>query len=435
MNAAPREAAVRPYAMVEEAEIDTTPAVEAPPRRRFSTFSSLRYRDYRYLWLSQIGRAAAMWMEQIARPVLILQLTDSAMLVGLVVAARMAPQLLFGLLAGVAADRFDRKRILLLAQWATLSFHFLTAALVLTGVVQTWHVFALAFVTGTSMVFSQTARQSLIPQIVPKEDLLNAVALNTAALNLMRIIGPGLASIILFSDNVGPVYLVSGSFGIGVIVCLSLVRVRHQPRPVEDQASWLDDLREGLRFVVHQPVVLAVLGPPLILFVFGLPYLGVFVPLFAKKVLDLGDSGVGALFMAAGAGALIGSLIMASQTRLRHRGLLLLAFLAVFSGGLILFSRTTYLPFSIVLLMGAASMSTSYMALTNSLLLELSPPDMRGRVMSLMSLDRGLVPLGAIVAGALASRLGPQDGLLIMASVCLALTAIAAVFAPVLRRL
>ena len=376
-----------------------------------------------------------MWMEQIARPVLILQLTDSALLVGLVVAARMTPQLLFGLVAGVAADRFDRKRILIVAQWVTMSLHFLTATLVLTGVVETWHVFVLAFATGTSMVFNQTARQSLIPQVVPKEEILNAVALNMAALNSMRIVGPGLAGVILISGDVGPVYLLSGVFGAAVIVCLSFVRIRHQPRPAQDQASWFDDLREGLLFVRHKPAILAVLLPPLIMFVFGMPYLTVFVPLFAKRVLELGDSGVGALGVVTGAGALIGSLVLASQTRLQHRGLLLLAFLAIFSGGLMLFSRLTYLPLSIVVLMGAASMSTSYMALTNSLLLELSPSDMHGRVMSLMSLDRGLVPVGATIAGALAATMGPQDGLLVMASICLGLTLLAAVFAPALRRI
>ena len=239
----------------------------------------------------------------------------------------------------------------------------------------------------------------------------------------------------LLLSGVGPVYLLSGVLSIVAIGCISLIESGHEPRPTVERPSWMDDVREGLAFVVRRPALLAVLGPPLILFVFGIPYLSVFVPLFAKEVLDLGDSGVGALAAAAGAGALVGSLIMASQTQLRRRGALLLAFLALFSAGLLIFSRSTFLPLSIVALMGAASMSTSYIALTNSLLLELSPSDMHGRVMSLMSLDRGLVPIGAIIAGALATTLGPQDGLLVMAGVCLGLTALAAIAAPALRRL
>ncbi len=412
---------------------EETPA-EVQPQRRFSTFSSLRYRDYRYLWLAQTGRAAAMWMEQVARPVLILQLTDSALLVGLVVAARMTPQLLFGLFAGAAADRLDRKRILLATQWVTMSVHFLLAALVLTDLVEPWHVFTLAFLSGSMLAVYQPARQSIIAQLVPAEELLNAVALNTTAINLMRILGPAVAGVLLFS-GVGSVYLLSGALGILVIVAISLIEIRHEPRPADGEASWLGDIREGLGFVSRNPTILSVLGLALILFTFGLPYQSVFVPLFAKKVLDLGDSGVAALGVVTGAGALIGSLVLASQTRLPRRGLLLLVFLALFSLGLMVFSRSTLLPLSIVTLMAAASMSPSYMTLTNMLLLELSPPNMRGRVMSLMSLDRGFVPVGAATAGALAATLGPQDGLLVMAGVCLALTVLAALVVPALRRI
>jgi predicted MFS family arabinose efflux permease len=213
------------------------------------------------------------------------------------------------------------------------------------------------------------------------------------------------------------------------------MHIPFERRTAEQQSSWLDDLRESFGFVGRNPAVLGVLGPALILFVFGFPYQSVFVPLFAKKVLDLGDSGVAALVMVTGAGAIVGSLTLASQSSLRNRGPLLLAFLALFSGGLLIFSRSTLLPLSIVALMATASMSTSYMSLTNSLLLELTPAAMHGRVMSLMSLDRGLVPLGATIAGALAAAIGPQNGLLVMATVCLSLTALAAVAVPALRRL
>jgi MFS family permease len=280
----------------------------------------------------------------------------------------------------------------------------------------------------------QPARQSIIAQLVPAEELLNAVALNTTAINLMRIVGPAVAGVLLFS-GVGSVYLLSGALSILVIVAISLIEIRHEPRAADVEASWLGDIREGLGFVSRNPTVLSVLGLALILFTFGLPYQSVFVPLFAKKVLDLGDSGVAALGVVTGAGALAGSLVLASQTRLPRRGLLLLAFLALFSLGLMVFSRSTLLPLSIVTLMAAASMSPSYMTLTNMLLLELSPPNMRGRVMSLMSLDRGFVPVGAATAGALAATLGPQDGLLVMAGVCLTLTVLAALVVPALRRI
>ena len=197
----------------------------------------------------------------------------------------------------------------------------------------------------------------------------------------------------------------------------------------------MDDLRSAFQYVRGHPKVLAVLAPPLIMFMFGLPYISVFIPLFAKDMLDLGDAGVGALMAVTGAGAIVGSLVLASQTQLRHRGLLLLGLMLAFGVLLAIFSRSTFLPVSIILLMFIAAMSTSFMALTNSLLLELSPPDMHGRIVSLMSIDRGLVPVGAILAGALAGSLGAQDALLIIASLCVGLTLLLALVMPPLRRL
>jgi MFS family permease len=422
--------------MLERGALESTAPPEAParPRRGLTTFSSLAYRDYRLLWLGQAGHAGSLWMEQVARPVLILQLTDSALMVGLVVAARMAPMLIFGLVAGVVADRFDRKRILLTTQTVTLSMHALMAVLIFAGVIAPWHVFVTAFISGTSMAFNQPARQSLIPKMVPPEALLNAVALNTTAINIMRVLGPALAGVLLLA-GIGSVYAVNTAIIGAVMLCTIIMHVPHTPRAPGATSSWIDDLQESLRFVWNDRTVLAVLGPALILFVFGFPYQSVFVPLFAKQVLDLGDAGVAGLIACTGAGAIIGSLVLASQSELRRRGILLIALLGMFSTSLLIFSRSTFLPVSILTLMLTASMSTSYMSLSNSLLFQLSPPEMHGRIMSLMSLDRGLVPLGATLAGALAAALGPQDGLLVMASICLALTVITALAAPALRRL
>jgi len=420
--------------MANEAPASTPAAATLTPRGRFATFSSLQYRDFRLLWLGQVGHAASLWMEQIVRPLLILALTDSALMVGLVVAARMVPMLLFGLLAGVAADRLDRKKILLTTQSVTLSMHVLMAALIFTDVIQPWHVFATTFISGTSMAFNQPSRQSLIPQMVPKEQVLNAVALNTTAINLMRVLGPAMAGLLLFT-GFGAVYALNAAMIGGVMVCTVLMQVKRPVREKEDQPGWLDDLKESFAFVARTPAVFSVMGPAFILFIFGLPYQSVFVPLFAKRVLDIGDSGAAALVMVTGVGAIIGSLVIASQASIRRRGRLLIVFLAVFSLGLIVFSRSTFLPASVVFLMITASMSTSYLALTNTLLLELSPDDMHGRVMSLLSLDRGLVPLGATIAGALAAGIGPEDGLLVMGAVCLALTILTAIFAKPLREI
>lgn len=400
-----------------------------------ATFSSLAYPNYRYMWLGQLGHSASLWMEQVARPVLILDLTDSAFLVGLVMATRMAPMLIFGLVAGVAADRMDKRRLLLTTQAVTMATHFALAFLVLSGAVEVWHVFVTAFISGTSMSFNQPARQSLIPRLVPQEALLNAVALNTAAMNVMRIGGGALAGVLLIPLGIGGVYLMNGILFIGVMAVTWAIRIERETRAaVGGGASWLRELGEGLAFVTRGHLVYVV-ALAFILFVFGFPYQGVFVPLLAIDVLGLGDSGVGWLVATTGVGALIGSLTMATRQRFERRGLLLLAFLAVFSAALIITSQSTWTPLTIITLLIVGAGGVSYMALTTTILLENSPPELQGRVMSVVSLDRGLVPLGAIIAGALASALGAQTGLLVMGTVCLALTAAAAILSPRLRAL
>ena len=399
------------------------------------TFTSLRHRNYRFLWLGQVGHSGSLWMEQVIRPILILELTDSALMVGLVVATRMSPMLVFGLIAGVAADRFDKRRILLACQTVTMSTHFLLAFLVLSGVVEPWHVFATALVSGTSMSFNQPARQSLVPRLVPDEDLLNAIALNTAAMNVMRIAGGGLAGVLLIPLGVGSVYLLNGILYVGVIATTYAIRIPSTATGARPAESWMSDLKEGISFAVSNRTVLYVMAPALILFVFGFPYQAVFVPLLAVKTLGLGESGVGVLVATTGVGALAGSLTMASRRGLRRRGPMMLAFLGGFSSSLLLLSFSDWLPLSMTALLITGSMGVSYMALTNTIILELTPKELQGRVMSLMSFDRGLVPLGAIIAGVLASSVGPQLGLTVMASICLLLTIAAATMAPALRRL
>lgn len=407
---------------------------EGPPPR-LGTFASLRHRNYRHIWMGHVGHAASLWMEQVARPVLILQLTDSALLVGLVVAARMAPLLLFGLVSGAAADRFDKRRLLMAAQVTTASVHLTMASLVLGGWIEAWHVFVAAAVLGTAMSINMPTRQSLIARVVPRNELLNAMALTITATNIMRIAGGGLAGLLLIPIGVGGVYLLNGIAYVWVIWNTFQVRLEGEDLPAERREPWLDSIRQGIAFAARTPTVLYVLLPAMVLFVFGLPYQSVFVPLLAVKVLGLGDSGVGLLVAVTGVGALAGSLGMASRSNVRRRGLLLLAFLTVFGSVLVLVSRSAWLPASIILLAVAGSVTVSYTALTNTLLLEHTPSQLQGRVMSLMNLDRGLVPIGAATAGALAATLGPQDALLIMGAACLAATAVIALTAPALRRI
>ncbi len=403
------------------------------------TFRALGYRSYRYLWLGHMGESATMWMEQVVRPLLVLQLTGSALLVGLVIAVRMVPIFAFGLLAGVVADRYDRKRILLCSQAVTLMMHATLAVLILTGSVQIWHIFLTGFIAGGSMAFKQPARQSLVPRIVPPEALLNALALNSAAANVMRVLGASLAGVLLIIFNYGEVYLLNAVIFAGVLWTTTQLKVStNEPvavLPSRRRPPLSRDFADGIRFIHSNRQVLYLVAMALLIFVLGHPYQQVFVPLIALNVLEIGRTGAGWMLALSGVGAIVGALIVASRDRMPHRGLMMMGVLSVFSLALILLSRSTWMPLSAVALILAGSMQTTYMALNNSLLLEQTPQEFHGRVMSLMSLDRGLISVGAILAGVAAETLGPRTGLTIIAGSCLALTALAFLFIPALRRI
>ncbi len=408
------------------------------------TFQALGHRGFRYLWMGQLGHSAALWMEQVVRPLLILELTHSPLQVGLVVSVRMIPQLLFGLLAGVVADRYERLRVLMVSQLISMTMHLALAFLLFSGRIAVWQVFATAFISGASMAFNQPARQTLIPALVPGDMVLNAVALNTAAMNVMRVFGAGLAGVLLISFDYGQVYLLNALLFIFVLWTTQRIqtvlglptdstsREKIQARGIK---TLFQDLIEGFRYMGENRLVLSLVGLAMILFVIGFPYHQVFIPLIALKVFQIGRPGAGWMLALTGIGALTGSLVMASIKKLKKRGLFLMFFLVAFGTALIVLSQSRWLIISSMALIFAGAMTTAYHSLNISLLLEKTPREFQGRVLSLMSLDRGLVSLGAVVAGGLAEALGPRFGLLAMALACILFTFLFFIFFPTLKRL
>ena len=387
--------------------------------RRTETFRAFRHRNYRYLWLGQTGQSATLWMDQVARAVLILQLTDdSPVALSAVIATRLAPTLLFGLLAGAIADRFNRKRLLIGTQSTTMLTHLAMGLLAVAGVIETWHVFAAAFVAGSAQAFNQPVRQSMIPLVVPREDLMNAVALNSSAVSFMRIGGGSAAGLLLIPFDVGEVYLCIVAIFVGVIASTFALDIPGESTRKRSQTGIVAEVREGFAYVGRNPDLGLVTALAVILFVFGFPYQQVFVPLLATDTLDLGDSGVGFLAGATGAGAFTGSLIVAARGSKRP-GVQLMLNMMVFGSALIIISLQQTVIGTALLLALAGAMTVTYMAFTNSILLANSDPEMHGRVMSLLSLDRGLIPLGAIAAGLLADSIGVRPGLGTMGAIVL----------------
>ncbi len=394
-------------------------------------FRALAYRNYRLLWLGQTGHSATLWMDQVARAVLILDLTDnSPTMLSLVIATRLAPILVFGLLAGAIADRYDKKKILLSTQWVSTLCHVFIGTMCLTGAVEVWHVFLTAGVAGTAMAFNQPVRQSLIPMTVPKEVLLNAVALNSTALSFMRIGGGSLAGVLLIWLSIGQVYILVAAIYVLVTITTMLMRFGDgASRKKTSEGGIFGDLKEGFAYIASNSTLGVVTALALILFVFGFPYQQVFVPLLAKETLDLGNSGVGFLQGATGVGAFSGSLFVAWKSGIAKPGLQLVINMLIFGAALVAISLQETVIGTCLLLAVAGSMTVTYMAFTNGILLEYSTPEMHGRVMSLLSLDRGLIPVGAILAGTLASGIGVRPGLFTLGATILVLSALVLVFA------
>ncbi len=424
-------------------EKTTSGALPLQARRAGGTFRSLSYPNYRYLWLGQMGNSISMWMEQVVRPLLLLHMTGSAMQLGLIIGVRTVPVFIFGLLAGVVADRYDKRRVLMISQMVTMLTHLTLGLLVVSGLVQVWHIYVTALVAGGATAFVQPTRQALVPRLVPRDDLLNGLALNSAGNNSMRVLGASVAGLLLLVTDYGEIYLLNALIYVGIIWTTIQMSVPDESSGRKEQSSrrrglavlLSGDFVEVFRHLNTNRGVLYLVGMAILLFIFGQPYQQVFVPLMALNVLGIGRSGAGWMLALTGFGALSGSLIVASRGHLAKRGLIMMGMLVVFSLALILLAQSRWLLLSAAALILAGSMNTTYMALNNSAMLEKTPPEFHGRVMSLMSLDRGLMSLGAIFGATLAEALGPQTGLTIVASLCIAFTVLTFLLIPTLRRM
>lgn len=380
-------------------------------------FASLASRDYRRLWLSQTCYAGALWMEQIARPWLVLLLTDDDPVhVGGVVALQTLPQLVLGLFAGVTADAVSRKAILVVTKGFVLCLNVVFATLLLTGAIELWHVYAAAFLRGASMAFDQPARQSLIASLVPVRLLTNAVALMSSTQSVMRILGITLAGAIIALVGIERTWVVIALVLTGAVVAVARLEVPDEGRSrtrIEDTRALFQELVSGARFALSRAEIRGVLLLSLVYFSFGLSYLQVFLPLFARFELDVGALGLSLLGGASAVGALCGALLIAHRRPLRL-GLLLGLVVTTMGLGLVSYALAWSLPapFDVALvlplLVFVGLTQTSYFSLSHATLLSASPAHMRGRVISLLSLGRATVTLGASLGGFLAGSLGAQ---------------------------
>lgn len=343
-------------------------------------------------------------MQILARGWLVYTMTDSALALGLVSISWGIPLLLFSPLSGVVTDRVNKRNLLILTQSATLIITLVVAVLITTGAIQLWHLIAAALVTGILFAFDMPSYLAIVPELVGERHLMNAVALNSAAMNLSRIAAPALAGVLIgFIGIAGVYYIVVASFAVFVINLLMIRTSRVVPS--HPNRSIKEDLARGLGYIRHSPSILNLLGMAFIFMLFGMPYM-MLLPIFAKDVLNIGASGLGILMAVVGVGALIGSLIIASLGDFKHKGLIMMSLALGFGMALVLFASSSIFYLSLLVLLPIGAAGGGYMTLNNTLLLRNTSNEMRGRVMSLYMVTFALMPIGTLPIGAIADAIG-----------------------------
>jgi MFS family permease len=420
--------------VTEQAEtfVDEAPVEAASPPLGLQTFSSLRHPDFRYLCTGTFMMSAGQWIQQVTLGWLVYDLTGNSMLLGALNGLRALPFLVTGPMAGVAADRMDRKKLLLRTQWILIVTAVAMGALVVSGLLHVWHIFVFTLITGVAWTFTEPVRQSMIPGIVPKKDLANAIALNSGGFNLMKVMGPALGGAMIALFGAGGNFFVQAVAYIGVLVMIYWMHV--PPTPDEARrSSALANLKEGFAYVWSTPAVLALMILAYVPRVFAVPY-QTLMPVFQKDVLKVGPEGLGMLMAAPGVGALLAALILASVVnRLKRQGLFLVGSIIILGLFLILFSQIKSFPLALVSLVLAGLFQMFFLASTATLLQLSVPDELRGRVMSLYMLDRGFMPAGALFAGVTAHFIGAPSTVAIMGAIVIVLALIVAWRVPALR--
>jgi len=387
-----------------------------------ATFRALRHRDFRMLWIGMLVSLSGRWMQTVAQGWLVLRLSDSPFLLGLVGFFTFLPVLLFALPAGVAADRLPRRVTLMWTQGLSMVLALALATLTWLEVVQVWHVAVLAFLTGAVGALDIPVRQSLLQDLVGRDDLPNAIALNSLAFNMSRTLGPALAGAMLAFTGEATIFLANGVTYVAVLVALWTMRHRPHVRPAE-RVSWVGQIRDGIAFAAREPRMRSVLLLVVVTSVFGAPYT-ILLPVFARDILQVGSSGLGWMMGAAGLGAVAGALSLAGRRGRVRAGRTVAIAMALFGLALVGFSQARVFGVALALLAVVGGAMIVQMATSNTALQLLSPPGLRGRIISLYLLAfMGMAPVGSLLAGTLAREIGTARTVMVGGVVC-AVTAV-----------
>ncbi len=399
------------------------PVAPAPQPAVRQMFRALRHPTYRMFWTGNFLSNIGTWMQNLAQGWLVLQLTNSPLLLGLVGFTSWIPVLVFTLVGGVIADLADRRRMMILAQSTLMVLAFSMALLTSLGIISVVQVLWLSFFSGLATALNAPAYQASVPELVPQEDLTNAIAMNSAQFNMSRVIGPALAGwAMVWVGLAGCFYLNAASF---LALLFVLARIRF-PRRAETHGGgyriW-EPLRAAFVYIHHRPVLGTLMLLVALASVCGMPY-AVLMPIFARDILGVGPHGLGYLMSASGLGALSGALLLAWRGDRPRKGAFALRAALIFYLSLVLFSLSRRFELSLLALAFTGGAMVSAVATVNNLLQKHVAPQMRGRIMAMHAMAfMGFAPIGSLVAGALAELVGAPVALASLCILALGITA------------
>jgi predicted MFS family arabinose efflux permease len=384
-------------------------------------FKAFHYREFRLMWFGACTSSIGTWMQSVAQSWLVFSISKSAFMLGLDGFLGQLPIVLFSLIGGVIADRIDRRRVLLGSQYVQMTSAFLLTALIVLNLVKVPHILALSFVVGCAQAFGGPAYSALVPMLVEKEDLPNAIALNSIQFNLARVIGPVLGGLALAGPGAAWCFGLNGLSFLAVIVSLLLLTVKFAPPKTNE--SILTGVKQGIAFVRQQGAMVGLIALAFCMTALAIPTL-TFLPVFAKDVFHRGPTVFTILLSCSGIGSVAGALIVAALGNVQNKGMFALLTLLVLGGAIAGFalSNSIVLSCGLLVLSGAAMMGV--FSMVSSLVQLITPNEMRGRVMSVYNLAfRGGMPLGSLATGWLvriysAPHVLAVNGLLLVAVGC-----------------
>ncbi|OPY74899.1 MAG: Tetracycline resistance protein, class C [Syntrophorhabdus sp. PtaU1.Bin050] len=396
---------------------------------------ALRYRNYRLFFSGQGISLVGTWMQQIAISWLVYRLTNSPFLLGFIGFVGQVPTFLLAPVAGVFADRWNRRKLLVLTQILAMLQAFLLAFLTFTGHIVIWHLVILSIILGLVSALDIPVRQSFVIDLVEdKNDLGNAIALNSVMFNGARLVGPSIAGLLISIVGEGMCFFLNGISFLAIVIALMAMNVPERMRKSET-LPFVQGLRDGYRYTFgFAPIryIILLLG---LISLMGMPYL-VLMPVFARDILHGGPHTLGFLMGASGIGALIGAVLLASKKTVLGLGRLIVIASSAFGTGLIVFSASRYVPLSLCMMLLTGFGMIVHMASSNTVLQTIVDEDKRGRIMSFYAMAfMGMAPFGSLLAGGLASKIGAPYTLTISGLACVAGSLLFLTKLPLMRRL